>query len=356
MQIIIHAGMNKTGSTSIQRTFAALADKQEQYTYAPADEAHHNYLFNLVFRDLDAVLARHPHFRALGAPRADLERKGADYRRRLDTALRGNARPVFLFSSEAVRGGVNAVALARLHAYCRGFTDDIQVIAYVRPPVAYMQSALQQHLRNRLNSADLPLLFWPDYRLRFKTLLQTFGAERVRLKRYNRACFKGGDVALDFAAEIGVPLLPEQVISGNESIGLEAAACVHAFKSQLPPRRGAAWQADKQLRFAEALRPLSTGKLRFTRKAVAPMLAREADDLRWMEAQLGEPLADFSNGAAGAHQGVAEIGSLADLLAIADDQTAAVEALAGVTAPAGSSKRRRLLYALTALYDQPGKD
>ena len=355
MKIIIHAGMNKTGSTSIQRTFAALAEKQERYTYAPADDFHHNYLFNLGFCDLEAALRQQPYFRVRGMSKAAMQAQGERERQRLADALGASARPLFLFSAESLRGQFLG-AVPRFADFCRRFTGDIQVIAYVRRPVSYMQSAFEQRLRGVLECARFPLLFWPEYRLRFEALCEAFGAGRVKFKLYDRARLKGGDVALDFAEEIGVPLSPADVIAANEAIGLEATACVFAFKSLLPPRRPAPWRWRQQERFAEALRPLSKTRLAFTAEVLAPMLAQKQDDLRWMEERLGEPLLDSLPQAAGASPAVTEIGGTQALLAIADRQAAAVEALAGVESPPGASKRRRLLHALTALYNQCAQD
>ena len=210
-----------------------------------------------------------------------------------------------------------------------------------------------------------------EYRRRFQPLVDYFGAERVRFKLYDRTQLKGGDVALDFAAEIGVALSADQVIHRNESLSLETVALLYAFKSQLPPRRPAPyrlWQNDK---FVAALASLdspsgtssgssshkSQRRLGFTPQLAKQLLASQSADIQWMEQKLGASLAEDLDSAAS--DTATAIATAEDLLPIAEAQTEAVEQLAatltGSEAPVGASKRARLLYALTAIHEHDNR-
>ena len=346
MRIVIYAGMGKTGSTTIQGTFGAL--RQEVCAYAPAGtrtgKNDHNRLFSLCFSPEDNIEDAFLHS---GDNQQQLRQKRAAMRQALDEAIAANTRPLFMFATELLVGAREAT-LQRFADYCRSHTDDIEVYAYVRPPVSYMQSMLPQNLRTSA-SRQVPLLHWPDYRRGFEPLDACFGRERVHLFAYDRARLKGGDVALDLAARMGVPLQASQVIHANESVPLTATALLYAFRTLLPQRRPTPWRRNRRNAFVEALSRLGSGeKLRFAPELVGPLLERESADLEWMEARLGEQLADLPTAATG------QIASAEDLLHIAERHVEAVEALAGQRAPAGASVRQRLLYALCTLYDRRG--
>ena len=192
----------------------------------------------------------------------------------------------------------------------------------------------------------MPLLNWPEYRQRLEPLDECFGRPNVLLKIYDRDRLTGGDVALDFAATIGVPLTAAQVVHKNESLSREATALLYAFKTLLPPRRPGFHQQRQRVIFAARLARIGKQKLQFTPTAVRPLLSQHRADLDWLARRLGERLDDPPQPAAG------QIGSLAELHALALAQTEAVEELAGLTAPTGSSRQQRLLFALCALYDR----
>ena len=382
MKIFIHAGMHKTGTTSIQHTFHALP--QQLYTWAPiatraevgqAGQLGHNLPFILGFLDEAELVGAYPFYRRdLRLPQLLQWRQAG--RARLDAALRANDRPLFFFSQEAMQG-LHASAVPRFAEYCRQFTDDIQVLIYVRPPVSFAQSMFQEALKGVLETGGEQFEHWPLYHTRFAPVEHSFGRARVRYKLYDRSRLKGGNVVLDLAAELGLPLTAAQVVTRNESLSLEAAALLYTFKSLLPPRRPTAFRPGQNDAFNRALARIGTTKLRFAPAVARGMVEQHRADLAWMEHRLGEPLADLPEDAAqhsdtspidspapaAQHPGTSPIDSAAPWLSsplelhdIALQQVDAVEVLAGLSAPAGSSPRQRLLFALSALYDQQPRE
>ena len=358
MKIVIHAGMHKTGTSTIQQTFSALAQRQEVYTYAPALGPGHNSLFILGFHD-EERLEEYYLFRHQSMRLPQLRRIKQEIRARLDEAIAENTRPLFLFSQEAMRGHFLG-GVRRFADYCRSKADDIQVLIYVRPPVSFSASMYQEIVKLDLVTRATPLAQPVEYRRRFQPVVECFGAERVRFKLYDRAQLKDGDVALDLAEEIGVALSSNQVIHRNESLGLETVALLYAFKSLLPPRRPAPyrlWQNDKFVAALAALHPPGNARLRFTPQLAEGLLAAQRDDIQWMQRTLGASLEeDLDRAPADA---APPIGAAEELLPIAEAQTEAVEELAasltGTAAPAGASKRGRLLYALTAIHEHDNR-
>ena len=402
MKIIIHGGTHKTGSTTIQYIFSQL--QQELYRYAPTWSLlgpgranHHNNIFALCFAGRDEQLHLDPMFHDSGKTRAQLLALREQQLATLTAALAGNTKPACLFSLEALTMSKRSW-VQNFAEYCQRFTAEVQVIVYVRAPVAYMQSLFAQQARVLPDLRPTPLLAWPNYRQQLEPLLEAFGPARVHFKFYHRDWLVGGDVALDFAAEIGVPLSPAQVVQKNEGLSLEATALLYTFKTLLPPRMPSLRQERQRRRFASRLSTLGSAKLQLAPALVAPLLNQHRADLDWVAQQLGTRIEDLPTdpanqldsvpAAAGSptvaptshsagtgsptvaptshsagtgnptvaptsHSAAATpISSLQDLHEIALTQTEAVEELAGLTAPTGSSRQQRLLFALCALYDR----
>ena len=84
MKIIVHGGMKKTGSTTIQHTFWQLP--QEVYTYMPTWGAvgpgwttSHNHVFLLCFAELGERMHLNPLFEASGKTRGQLQADSAQH-------------------------------------------------------------------------------------------------------------------------------------------------------------------------------------------------------------------------------------------------------------------------------------
>lgn len=340
MKVIIHAGMHKTGSSSIQQSLAR-ADLPG-VTYAPWRTPNHSALYALLFFDDPA---RYHGFRKLGTERGAVQALRDEWQTTLEHALAQTGNDTFVFSAEDITGRTQHGACTRMVEFFRRFTDDIDLIAYVRPPVAFMQSAFQQRVKGGGPVALDPQQLWPAYRDRFEELLSCFDPARVNLRLFTPQALEGGDAVTDFAAQLGVTLNPADIVRANESIPLEAIALLYTQRklgTNIATGFPKAMAANAQ--FIKILGRIGSGKLRFGRPLVEQMFAQNADDLAWMEAHLGAPLADLPDADA-----AATVNSDEDLFAIAQAQAEPLRrALAAHQRP--ETPRDALIRDLEALY------
>lgn len=316
--ILIHAGMHKTGSSSIQSTLAKL--NETQIDYLPWRVDNHSGLFTLMFHDAPETTGG---FKRAGSS-AQSVRELADRWGARATALMekraaaGNQRPL-VFSAEAISSAPED-AVQRMADYMRRYDPDIRVLAYVRPPISFMSSAFQQRSKFGLPHNLAEMRVWPRYRARFEKLDRVFGREAVTLKLFQRDLFAGGDVVLDFAREAGVTLDPSDVVRANESMSLEAIALLYV-QSQYGARFGPRDQANKQRHGRFLDRVTRIGGRRFVLDGALTMPIVEANraDLDWMEARLGQPLLDAPA------EGTDTVATEADLIAAAVAATPQLE-------------------------------
>ena len=322
--IIIHAGMHKTGSGSIQDTFAKLdGDRVDLPTWHGVPS-----WFVTLFERINPEKIVDTRHRLLGQT---LER------RRSGRALRP-----LLISGEGMsydhkRAEKGLIAMAE---YLREHSgEDVRVIAYVRPPRSFMSSWFQQMCkRGSYRDMATPGVYWPRYRVRFEKLDTVFGRDNVTLKPFQRDRLEGGDVVLDFAREIGFALNPGEVVCANESMSLEAVALLYVcwrFGERLnrSEKNYVIWRkrlvgcisglGSRQFvpvdaRTARTVgwryihpRPKSSCRFVLADTFTDPVVEANRADLDWMEARLGVPL---SEPAVPEGEG---IGSEAELIAVA---------------------------------------
>ncbi len=305
MDALIHAGMHKTGSSSIQQT---LYDTEIAGLYYPKwPTGNHSGLVVLMFEDAPE---EHHGFKAQGITPDELADRRARWQTRLTKALESGEHDRVILSAERLVASPPA-ALQRLKAFFEPYCDSFRVMAYVRPPVGYMTSAFQQRLKGDLDRIQLQ---WPAYRRSFEKLDQIFGRENVFLKPFYLRDMVGGDVVLDFAHETGLDLVPDQVARVNEGLSLEAVALLFmqrrfgkGFVRGFPgaPRANQA--------FIDALARIGTGKLELAPALTDPVIEANRADLDWIEDRLGAPLRDS------APKGAHPIASQQDLVAVALD-------------------------------------
>lgn len=303
MRAIIHAGMHKTGSSSIQDTFFAQAP--DGFAYAPWRIANHAGLLALLAEAEPE--ARMPYCNATD-PAEAVAAARADWGPKLrDIIAARDAHHTVVFSAERVFP-MPLGAKQRLRALFADHCDEIRVITYIRPPASKAVSSIQQVLKNF--DLDVQLANrWPNYRRRVEALDQAFGPENVELGLFKRDTLKDGNVVADFAERIGANLNAGDIVSSNVSISLEALAFLYAQRRYgAGLAKGEAQWRHRNNALVETLRSVGTKKIAFSPEYLAKMMVIYRDDVEWMENRLDASLAETP-----AVDGLTEVTDLIDV-------------------------------------------
>ena len=289
-RVIVHIGMGKTGSSSIQQTLRrGLADPA--FRYAGFGGTSHSRSVYSLFSD--SPEAFHGH-RKRGWGKEEIERFNIATRERIIQDFKACKASTVIISGEGI-GNLEEAGLRRFREFLADHFEEIVVVGYVRPPRSYMGSTFQQGIKgchNRLNLKGL----YPKYRKRFKKFDLIFGPENVHLWKFDPKSFPQGDVVLDFCRRLGIDMRPEALRRANESISKEAVSLLFAYR-KFGPGYGVgldAVQANRRL--IAALRTIGSGKLRFAPEVVRPVLDANCEDIQWMEERLGESLTESLQG------------------------------------------------------------
>lgn len=201
-RVILHAGLGKTGTTTIQATLAhhrhALAGLG--VAYPGRDEAHHDLIgaihqlgpehYWFTTRHIapdDAIAAGQRQMRAIGD-------------------MAGQDVPLIVLSSELFQT-LNAAQLASFDADIAGLGYQLETVIFVRDPYPWYASFIQQSVKQ--GSARIDDMLGRGYRhlsvVQLRAALRALGRDRVHVLRMEEAVGQGLTRALLTAGGVSLP-------------------------------------------------------------------------------------------------------------------------------------------------------
>ncbi len=284
---IIHIGMHKTGTSSIQQSLNGLAN--ETYVYANIDgHPNHSSALAKLFTEHQDVKIKDLNERSvlngLGS-NVNFDGFGA-----LDRMIEEADGRDLLLSGEGI-AFFSKNALEKFRKYFSSRFDDLNIVAAVRAPAGYMASAFQEPIkRGGLNYQNFAKRY-RSYKKTFKKFDEVFGRQNVQLWKFDPLSFPNGCAVQDFCCRLGIDFPVEQpIIRVNESISREAMGLLFTYR-KLGEVLGAMKMTGPQnkLLVRQVMR-IGTSKFRFSPDVVRPILDKNRADIEWMEVRLGQSL------------------------------------------------------------------
>jgi hypothetical protein len=278
---VVHVGMHKTGTSSIQTMlYHHLSD--ERFHYANLGGENHSVAVYSLFCDQPEA---YYILRALGWGSEDIAAYNGSNRKALVESFQSQSSDVVeLISGEDI-GVMSAAELQRLKEFLSQYFSRIQVIAYIRWPVSYIRSALQEtikdgNIRLELTGCD------PNY-MRFQAFEATFGKDNLMLRPFIQNHLFENDVVKDFCHVLGIQYkCVPQPIRDNESMSLEALKLLYAFHKFHGLDDGPNRYYEKEL-LISALRGIGRSKFRISEELYRPIIERNRPGLRYVEEHMG---------------------------------------------------------------------
>ncbi|HEY6579309.1 MAG TPA: hypothetical protein VIY09_08295, partial [Rhizomicrobium sp.] len=205
-QCWLHIGIEKTGTTTIQRFLAAnraaLLEQNCLYPVAPGRVSHLDLVaYALDDSRIDGVRKARGLLDAaqIGAFRNELLRA-----LQKETAASGAA--TLILSSELLGSRVrHRTEIERIEALCARFARGTKILVYLRNQVDLLVSRYTNVIQNggeekfRIGGVAIA-----DYAAVLDRWAAVFGRENIAVRRFEPADFDGGDLLSDFAAVVGL--------------------------------------------------------------------------------------------------------------------------------------------------------
>jgi glycosyltransferase involved in cell wall biosynthesis len=277
---IIHFGVHKTGTTSIQQ--ALFTRLREQ------DAAFVHWGWAYLERDIMAAFASEP-----GRLAPDLAAMDPGRREWVRSKLRET-----ISSLPQTRLILSAECLSRFdYEELAGFVDflrqqglSLEAVGYLRDCHDWYESMLQQAAKSGTWNNSLFPLELGTYRESIESLDRLLGKEKVHLLKFDRARFPGGCVVRDFFAHLGLGYTEHNDPDLNLSLSMEAVKLLRAFHGSGLRRVTDPSGLQRNILLARHMATLEGPRLRLGRTLVEEQMARELNDINWLEARLGQSI------------------------------------------------------------------
>jgi hypothetical protein len=276
--LVLHIGLHKTGSTSIQDSLQGYS--AERIKYLALGPANHSVAIRTAFTDSPHPEKDGMHAR-LGRTAEGVARMREDIIARMNTQLSSREFDKFVISGEGITQ-LSVAALQELKSMLLKYVDAIQVFAYVRDPAGFAISDYQQRVKTGYAGYDLAK---PNYRGRLEKFLLVFGRENFSAKKFDRNSLKDGSVVMDFCEAWSIPFDRDKEVRANESLSPEVVRLVHLFNRQGVPSKGSPQLTKGRQMLIRSLAEHFPG--RFTLPERFRAAAFDEEDMEWLRRELG---------------------------------------------------------------------
>ncbi|MBV1868820.1 MAG: hypothetical protein KUG69_13085 [Marinosulfonomonas sp.] len=276
-EIILHLGMHKTGSTAIQ---SALRNYDDGDTiYAPLSDRNHSVPFFAAFSER---YGSYHIFQSRGMSQSECDQARADAKQEIVTFLQGTDRRRVVFSGEGITD-IEPAGVREMVAELRAHAKHIRAIVYVRHPVEFAGSNLQQALKG--GNSSLTRGMQPRYQQKFAKFLEILGPENVEFRAFGKEQLRECNVVTDFAESLGLDRSKISSVTVNVSISLEAQKCVYLLNKTNCLTRGDKHLLAARAEFVRMMNSGLPGSMQIPTGYARMHL--DAADIAWMESTSG---------------------------------------------------------------------
>ena len=289
---ILHFGLPKTGTTSIQRFLRyELTDPGFHYptftTNRHLSDDCHNRALNCAFRSDPEKF--HAHAKT-GLSTEVIRRQGATFREQLQREVRTSPAHTLVLSAEDL-SWFDAADIRTLVGFLTGLGLKVQALGFVRGFKRDQESRFQQSVRDpgwwELSKPRSPGFFPARYQRAISNFDTCLDRPDVLLHEYDRRKFENGCVVRQFCKMVGIR--PQAIRSTfvNDSLSAEALNLLYAYR-MYGPGYGEGWNAlDANSRLVTKLSELGGSRLLFHSSLLTSKQDKWRADVEWTMERTG---------------------------------------------------------------------
>ncbi len=285
---IVHIGMHKTGSSSIQHNLNRTSNINFSY-FDLGLENHSIPIYSLFSKNGNNYYIH----KKMGRTEKEINNFNINVHNGFQDHIYKNMNyNTFIISGEDI-SLLSPDDLVGFRKYLLDYFEKIQIVAYVRSPISYVNSAVQQVIKggegNLQQSAKRE---YPRYKNKFDKFDTIFGKENVELYFFSKSNLIEGDATADFLYRQKLKVKEKKFLSTNESMSLESIALLYIFNkySSKPIANSKGNQAKHEL--LRMLQNMGSKKFLLSKEYILKVVDYDKDDLLWIENRMDIKISD----------------------------------------------------------------
>jgi hypothetical protein len=293
---IIHFGLHKTGSSSIQ-SFLRNELRDERFYYPASGETPalqeicHNRALSCAFQHNPET--NHMHARE-GVGVRELRARGDWFKQRLSVDAFPEKADTIVLSAEEL-SNFEITELESLVDFLAKQGLVIEAIGYVRKYKRLQESRFQQSVRapgptGRTLAPDHPYFAGFAYRKKLEKFWQVMTPGSVTLDIFERAISSSGCIVDDFCHKAGITRQFEPAARENEGLSMDAVRLLYTFRKFHPAFNAGMNSIAPNQRLVAMLCELKGERVAFHSSLLRNTESRWRADVDWISAQLGEDM------------------------------------------------------------------
>lgn len=282
---ILHVGMRKTGTSSIQQSLRDFSD--EEFLFANIDgHTNHGAALYSMFSKFPENIAFHINNNRNVSEVKEYIRKA---REGLDACLRNAKNKNVIFSGESLSYTIELEGLERMRDFFLEKFDEIKIVASIRPPTGYITSNFVQRVKDRANNINLDQDYF-EYQKHLSKFDHVFGSDNVSFWKFDPKSYPNKCAVQDFCKRIGLVIPQDKIVRVNEALSLEAVSLLFTY-NKLRKNFGSQMMSGPQRKIlVDSVSRIGSKKFRFSPDIIRPVIDTNNYDIKWMEDRIGESL------------------------------------------------------------------
>lgn len=299
-RLVLHVGMHKTGTSSIQQTLSRGAAVLREAGWLYPDVAvNHSEIMHSAFAEPSKAVSFRGHRMSGRTEEADIVRFNRRNLDALTVAIEAAPEASVLISGEGM-SRLDAAGAERLLAWGRAHFSGVEVVVFVRPPASATHSKVQQHVKggkslNWLRQAELST----NYRFAIEKFKERLPPDALHLRVFARdALVSNCSVAtlLDCLGLVESVYSKLAVVRANEAISTLAADLLFAASATIPAMQAGAPNPARAGTLRGVLQATAGPRFWAPAALIERSVAAAADDIAWLNALLGQDIRDHEPG------------------------------------------------------------
>ena len=310
---LIHIGMHKCGTTSIQNSLKGFDDGVTKYAQLK-NNPNHSIPFQLIFTEKNDDLMS---FKRRGFGQKEIAQEKADSKKYLLREIKNTDRERIIFCGEAISSFSKEIYSKKMIDFFDKRNIETEIYVYVRSPAEWRRSLFQQQIKVGNTNINQYLKMKSGFRKKFHRYKELFREGRFSIKKFDRDNFKNRCVVADFCSLISIQ--KPKIINSNESLSFSAIKLLFLFNKATKFTRGnkAIYLARRDLFIA--IRDLFAGQEKID---INYFQNDDSDDLKFLKNNFSITFNEDKDGTSMSHKDLRK-----DIENISNDETSMLDEL-----------------------------